>query len=692
MSYCINPNCPIRDNPDNVEHCITCGNLLCVANRYWLVKPLRDLHHSPYLEVFEVRDREAQTSKVLKSLKCNLSKYRELFEQEAQILIELNHSGILKTQPSEFFTVELNNGQRLPCLVMEFVEGQDLEKWVQKNGSISQNLALEWLKQLTEILAYVHQHNFFHRDIKPSNIMRKPNGQLVLIDFGTAREVTTTVVEGREVTAVYSHGYTAPEQIEGKAVPKSDFFSLGCTFVYLLTGKHPQEFNDSQTRQLNWRDSIPDISELLTNFIDELRASDVENRPQNTQAILQRIEQIDRSLSHSDDLPVTELPLPPQPSRLPWLAISIGLTISSILLGVWIGRNIDRWFAPAISLSQPCASPADDISAIAFSPNGKFLATVSLDKTVRVLAIEETKSEEVGCKEHQDGVVAVQFSPDGTKFATASLDSTVGLGKINSNGSISSFKRLQQNNNSFPAVAIAFSPDAKYLATASADGTVQVWDAKQAKEIALLKPKIYVKNISFSRDGKYLATASLNDKVRVWEWQAHSYDQKTISLPAENVTDVAFSPMDENYLSVASADGTVRIWDMTKNEEVACLKDKAYVMAISFSPDGRYLAAVSLNNEARIWEWKKYRDGQNLTRQLKGVAIAVFSPKDGKYLATINSDGTARVRETDGALNRRIADANLLEAVAFNPADENSLALARIDGTIEIQQWSVQSQ
>lgn len=683
MSYCINPNCPIRENPDNIEFCLACGNPLQINRQYWLVRPLRDLHHSPYLEVFEVCDRDSKMPKVLKSLKCNLPKYKQLFEQEAKILIELNHPGIPKSKPSEFFTFELNNGQRLPGLVMEFIEGEDLEKWVQEQGAITQKLALEWLKQLTKILAYVHQHHFFHRDIKPSNIMRKPDGQLVLIDFGTAREVTTTVVEGREVTAVYSHGYTAPEQIEGKAVPQSDFYALGCTFVYLLTGQHPQAEN------LNWRDRLPNLSESLINFIDELMAQAVENRPQNAQIILQRLEQIEPSLSSSDadNFPITELPPPPPTSRRPWFAIATGLTISGILFGVWIGRNLDTWLKPVVSRSLPCALSAQDISAIAFSPNGKFLATASFDKTVRLLAINGTHTKEVGCQSHQDSTVAIAFSPDGNKIATASLDATAGLGMLNSNGSFRSFTTLQPPNKS-PVVAIAFSPDGKYLATATADGTVQVWDVNNTQAIALLKQKTYIKALSFSKDSQYLATASLNDKARVWEWQTHSYDQKTQFLATENVIDLAYSPTDQNYLVSASTNGLVQVWDTTNYKEVARLKDKAYVMAVNFSPEGKYLAIVNVNNEARVWEWKKYRNGQNIALWLKDVAIAAFSAKNGKYLAAVSSEGTVQVWKTGGGdVTQPLADTNHLAAVAFSPANENYLVTASTDGSVEIKKW-----
>lgn len=293
MSYCINPNCPNRQNANDLEYCQACGTQLLINNRYRLVKPLRQLSEEYLTEIFEVDDRGHV--KVLKSLKKNRIKLIELFEQEVNILTHLRHPGIPKAEPNESFTFLLRNGQELRCLVMERIRGRNLEQWLNENDNepISEELALEWLKQIANILGYVHQNQFFHRDIKPSNIIQKPNGQLVLIDFGTAREIEETVINGRTITVVYSHGYTAPEQIEGRAVPQSDFFALGRTLVHLLTGKQPTCFsNNFQSGLLIWRDSAPQVSALLADFIDRLMSPSLERRPQNTQEILRVREQI----------------------------------------------------------------------------------------------------------------------------------------------------------------------------------------------------------------------------------------------------------------------------------------------------------------------------------------------------------------------------------------------------------------
>jgi serine/threonine protein kinase len=123
-----------------------------------------------------------------------------------------------------------------------------------------------------------------------------------LIDFGTVREVTATYlakVSGQQhITGIFSAGYTPPEQFNGRAVPQSDFYALGRTFVHLLTGKHPSDLpTDTRTGKLIWRDRALQISESLADLLDNLMAIFPGGRPQNAKMILQRLDQIEGNLS-----------------------------------------------------------------------------------------------------------------------------------------------------------------------------------------------------------------------------------------------------------------------------------------------------------------------------------------------------------------------------------------------------------
>ncbi|MEA5582269.1 RDD family protein [Nodularia harveyana UHCC-0300] len=290
MSYCINPQCPQPQNTRQPLFCQSCGSDLLLEGCYRVVRPLGG---GGFANTYEVDD--SGTAKVLKVLFNTHPKAVELFQKEAAVLSILQHPGIPKVDSDGYFTYLPRNQEILHCLVMEKIEGMDLaEYFTQRNYQpISERAAVRWLKQLAEILHQVHQQQYFHRDIKPPNIMLRANGQLVLIDFGTAREVTETFINkvaGQQVTGIISAGYTPREQMNGKAVPQSDFFALGRTFVYLLTGKSPDNFSeDSRNGELIWRDHAAGISEKLVEFIDDLMAPFPGNRPQDTQEILDKL-------------------------------------------------------------------------------------------------------------------------------------------------------------------------------------------------------------------------------------------------------------------------------------------------------------------------------------------------------------------------------------------------------------------
>ncbi|MBR8829714.1 MAG: Serine/threonine-protein kinase PknD [Chroococcopsis gigantea SAG 12.99] len=290
MSLCINPGCSNPQNPNNNRFCQCCGSDLILVGEYRVVRLLSG--KGGFGNTYETTDGGA--AKVLKVLTNPSGKAIELFQQEAQLLQQLNHPGIPKGE--KYFIYHTREGQTpLHCLVMEKIEGEDLEEYRGKHSQpMTQALALNWLAQLASILHAVHEHNFYHRDIKPSNIILRPDGQLVLIDFGAARQVTGTVLVGGQNTSIYTPGYAPPEQSTGHSSPQSDFYALGRTFVFLLTGKEPSDSDiyDFQNNLFNWRPYAPQIAEPFANFLDQLMADRVMDRPKNTDVIMKRIEAI----------------------------------------------------------------------------------------------------------------------------------------------------------------------------------------------------------------------------------------------------------------------------------------------------------------------------------------------------------------------------------------------------------------
>jgi len=126
-------------------------------------------------------------------------------------------------------------------IVMDYIEGITLQQVLDEKGAQSEKNVIKWAKQLCSVLGYLHSCNppIIYRDLKPGNIMLKPNGDIVLIDFGTAREYKTS--KDTDTTCLGTLGYAAPEQFggHGQTDERTDIYNLGATLYHLITGHNP---------------------------------------------------------------------------------------------------------------------------------------------------------------------------------------------------------------------------------------------------------------------------------------------------------------------------------------------------------------------------------------------------------------------------------------------------------------------
>ncbi|WP_414576209.1 protein kinase domain-containing protein [Anabaena sp. CCY 9402-a] len=350
MSLCINPVCPKPNHLKNEKNrfCQSCGSQLELVGRYRVMHLLSDT--TGFGKVYEAYEQD--TAKILKVLQANLSDVKaiELFHQEAVVLGKLNHPGIPRVDA--YFQHHTRNNLSLYCLVLEKIHGINLEQWLEKQPQpTSQAQAIIWLKQIVEVLDLVHSQRYLHLNIKPSNIIIRPDGQLVLIDFGTARELSKNY-QNHSNNPTISSGYSAPEQMQGKVTLQSDFFALGRTFVFLLTGKHPLDMYDAPDNLVHWRSYANQVSPLLLNLIDWLMTPELTKRPANTKEILQRIKEVEQPKTiiesqnihlpkKSQALELTQLKLDTPPSlsakqqkKIPLISIFLALLFSLGLLSV----------------------------------------------------------------------------------------------------------------------------------------------------------------------------------------------------------------------------------------------------------------------------------------------------------------------------------------------------------------------
>ena len=471
MSLCINPQGQKPDNSDTLLRCQSCGSELLLEGHY---RVLCLWGEGGFAKTYEVSERTS-IAKVLKVLSKNEPKPVEQFQREAKVLTRLNHPGI--PQGEEYFTFFPQNSQEpMHCLVMEKIEGENLQEWLKNRGDrpISEKLAVDWLTQLTNTLHAVHQQQLIHRDIKPSNIMLKPDGQLVLIDFGIAREITETYEQKKaegKVTRVVSDGYSPLEQVNGRAVPQSDFFALGRTFVHLLTGIHPldlcdQYHHDIYTDELeDWRDKAPQISSVLADFIDQLIARPIKERPPDIPAILQQLTEIDQAL-------YPKKLFRPNSSN-PITTINKPKIVLEHILGSWFSGH------------------SDAVNSVAISPDAQTLVSGSNDKTIKVWNLKTGKE---------------IHTLTGHSSAVYNLN----------NKQVSHFL----TGHSGAVYSVAISPDGKTLISGSSDEKIKVWNLSTGQELCTLTGHSdNVNTVAFSSDGQLLVTGSNDSTIKVWRIQ-----------------------------------------------------------------------------------------------------------------------------------------------------------------------------
>jgi len=306
----------------------------------------------------------------------------------------------------------------------------------------------------------------------------------------------------------------------------------------------------------------------------------------------------------------------------------------------------------------------DTVTCVAFSPDGITLASSSLDTTVRLwdAAMDKRLITLYG---HSNAAYAVAFSPDGTLMASVDGDhyapaaplrfGEYGTPYIPENEAtptpfmvilwdVATGAELMRWENEMPVYTVVFSPDGTTLAAGSAagqiDGAVHMWDVASGALKATLQERegVTVWSIAFSPDGTALASGN---EIGITLWDAATGRMRA-SLGRDPIRSVAFSP-DGTLLASGAANGIVRLWNMTTNQEqVTLTKHEGIVYGLAFSVDGTMLASAGQDGTVRLWNVATGDALAALRVPQTWVTSVAFSP-DGSLLASGSSDRLIRL-------------------------------------------------
>ncbi len=321
------------------------------------------------------------------------------------------------------------------------------------------------------------------------------------------------------------------------------------------------------------------------------------------------------------------------------------------------------------------------VTSVAFSPDGKVLASGSGDTTIKLWDVSSGREIRI-LSGHTDGVTSIVFSPDGTVLASSSGDTTIKLWDVASGREMRTLSGHTDH-----VWSVAFSPDGKLLASGSGDNTIKLWDVASGREMRTLSGHAYwVTSVAFSPDGKLLASGSRDQTIKLWD-VASGRELHTLTGHTDVVRSVAFSP-DGKVLASGSGDKTLKLWDVASGREMRTLSGHTdVVVSVAFSPDGKLLASGTGYNTIKLWDVASGREMRTLSGHTNWVTSVAFSP-DGKLLASGSDDDTIKLWDVASGREMRTLSGHAywVTSVTFSP-DGKLLASGGRDQTIKL--WDV---
>jgi WD40 repeat protein len=641
MSYCLNPDCPRPgQNPPEALVCQACGSSLVLQNRY---RPLRPLGQGGFGRTFLAvdEDKPSKPKCVVKQFlpmdmdAQSYAKASELFQREALRLDELGHHEQI---PNLYAYFEQDKRQ---YIIQEYIDGNNLAQELQLYGPFNEAKAVQLLRDLVPVLEFVHSHHVIHRDVKPENVIRsKTNGKLYLVDFGAAKFAPSASMSSLR-TIISSAGFTAPEQMVGKAEFVSDLYSLGVTCVHLMTGRSPLELYDMSQDGWVWQDYVAEpVSPGLAQILNRLLERATRKRYQSATEVRRDLEALNSQGSRLG----TPSRLQPAPAATPSkLVLNIPqrqktTTVSRVTEPTWecvctLGPY-SNWITAVASAEAPGV--------------GMLIAAAGKDGILRVWQLsgqEHLTVTTLWSFTYTAPIMALQFTPDAQAIVAGCEDRTVRLWDVGKGKITQTFGGMFAKHSS-PICAIAVSPNGRLVASGSEDKTIRVWELSSGKCLCTLTGhSSHVRGLSFTPDGFLLVSGGWDNTLVIWE-ASNGRSLRVMSEPfrfGDNGFNAVVVSPNSQWIATGNENRLIHLWDFNRGERVHSFPEqKTAVSALAFAPRGNILVSGNQDGLIQTWDMVLRQQRDTLKGHTKQVTSLAFTP-DGNLLISGSRDNSIRI-------------------------------------------------
>jgi len=615
----------------------------------------------------------------------------EAFLTEAQALAKFKHAHIVRV-------LRFLEANGTAYLVMEYEEGESLLAYLRKHsGFLDEPTLLSVFLPILTGLQAVHDAGLLHLDIKPDNIYLRRNGQPMLIDFGSARQVRGS--DANQKVAL-SRGYAAPEQYpgHGERGPWTDVYGVGAAIYRCITGKEPL---DAMERMLGvarvnhdpmvaaTRLERPLYSKHIRECVDAALFLDAESRPRSARVLQNGL--MGKGLKDEDArsfVPFGKGPgfigvaaAPEQAKRRRKRRSAFEWLVATLVLVATGAVVIPKIMLDTGELTDTeLLNTIDEYRTVAIEKGVELRRYINEDLLGMKRRPELPPAPRPVLPHRREAGAAVtpvaSFNPQARVVNTLSLSAAPG--------------------------ALAFANSSALLAVALDNGAVELWNARTGERIrALAPPGPAPAVVSASRDGRWLAWSGKDSNL--WIWDARE-DRAPLMLPGHTkaVSALAFSP-DGRLLASAGRELSIALWDVESGKRhQQSLPTRATIRALAFAPNGRVLAAADSDGGLQYWgiSLTEQQEGDTSVRHYGTVAEMSYVPvsddaltsvgfsPDGKWLAVGGEKNLLKLLEVGvGRNDRTLGPApDSVLSLAFTP-DRQWLLVSGTDSAI--RSWRV---